>query len=53
MNRYHAHPDPTVRYLAHEVVQPVDRWEHDALVVLGAIAFLLLIAGVAVWLGPA
>ena len=26
MNRYHAHRDPTVRYLAHEVVQPVQRW---------------------------
>ena len=44
MKRQHAHPDPRVRYLAHEQVQPVDRWEHDLLFVLGAIAFLLVIA---------
>ena len=27
MTRYQAHPDPTVRYAAHEQLQPVDRWQ--------------------------
>lgn len=46
-DRWHAHelpiPDPR---------QPVDRWEQDIALVLGAIAFLLLIATVAILINP-
>lgn len=52
MNKMHAHPDPRVRYLAHRETQPIDSWARDLSLVLGSIAFLLLIAAVAVLLNP-
>ena len=39
MKRQHAHPDPRTRYLAHEVVQPVDRWQDQ--VVAGFACFVI------------
>jgi hypothetical protein len=33
--------------------QPVDSWSRDVTVVLWAIALMLLIAGLALWLNPA
>ena len=46
MKRQHAHPDPRVRYLAHEQVQPVDRWQQRAAAgfVCFVIGFLAVVA---------
>ncbi len=47
-----AHPDPRARYLAHQEAQPVDSWQRDLSIVLGAIAVLLIIATTAILLNP-
>lgn len=51
-----AHPDPRVRYFAHEVVQPIDRWQAIAyriaealtlVATLGVLAYVFFFRGLA------